>query len=84
MTKKFASALRESETAGDLGKALFDALRDGDKAEFALQVLGDSDFANLKVPAYIREGLEWLQTKLEKKSKELLIIPTASVNVTGQ
>ncbi|AVD90923.1 AAA family ATPase [Pseudomonas sp. SWI44] len=84
LTKKFASALRESETAGDLGKALFDALRDGDKAEFALQVLGDSDFANLKVPAYIREGLEWLQTKLEKKSKELLIIPTASVKVTGQ
>lgn len=82
LTKAFAAALRQSQTADDLGKALFDALRDGDKAKFALQVLGDPDFAKLTVPEYIREGLFWLETKLKKKSKELLIVPTASIVVT--
>ena len=84
LTKAFSKALREAETADDLGQALFDALRDGDKAEFALQILGDPDFAKVTVPEYIREGLIWLETKLKKKSKELLIIPTASIEVTGQ
>jgi len=84
LTKAVSKALRESETADDLGQAFFDALRDGDKAEFVLQTLGDPNFAKLAVPEYIREGLTWLETKLKKKSKELLIIPTASIEVTGQ
>ncbi|MDD0977530.1 AAA family ATPase [Pseudomonas fontis] len=84
LTKPFAAALRESETADALGRALFDALREGDKAKFALQVLGDPDFAKLTVPEYIREGLVWLEEKLKKKSKELLIVPTASIEVTEQ
>lgn len=84
LTKLFAKALRESNTADDLGQALFDALRGGDKAEFALQVLGDPDFAKVMVPEYIREGLVWLEGKLRKKSKELLIIPSASIEVTGK
>lgn len=84
LTKAVSKALRESETADDLGQALFDALRNGDKAEFALQVLGDPDFTKVAIPEYIREGLIWLETKLKKKSKELLIIPTASIEVTGQ
>ncbi|MEN5198972.1 AAA family ATPase [Pseudomonas wadenswilerensis] len=84
LTKAVSKALRESETADDLGQGLFDALRNGDKAEFVLQILGDPDFAKVTVPLYIREGLTWLETKLKKKSKELLIIPTASIEVTGQ
>ncbi|MEN2394323.1 AAA family ATPase [Pseudomonas halotolerans] len=84
LTKAVSKALRESETADDLGQALFDALRNGDKAEFALQILGDPNFAKVAIPEYIREGLTWLETKLKKKSKELLIIPTASIEVTGQ
>ncbi|HCF7230423.1 AAA family ATPase [Pseudomonas aeruginosa] len=82
LTKPFAVALRESKTADDLGRALFDALREGDKAKFALQVLGDPDFTKLTLPEYIREGLVWLEEKLKKKSKELLIVPTASIEVT--
>lgn len=84
LTRSFAKALREAETALGLGTALFDELRSGDKAEFALQVLEDPDFAKLTVPEYIREGLTWLEDKLKKKSKELLIIPTASIEVTAQ
>jgi hypothetical protein len=78
----FGTALEAAETSADLGKALFDKLRDGDKAEFALKVLGDPQFAQLKVPAYIHEGLEWLQSKLKMKSKEFLVIPSAIVEVT--
>lgn len=84
LTKAVSKALRESETADDLGQVLFDALRNGDKAEFVLQILGDPNFAKVAVPEYIREGLTWLETKLKKKSKELLIIPTASIEMTGQ
>ena len=84
LTRSFAKALREAETGLGLGTALFEELRGGDKAEFAMQVLEDPDFAKLTVPAYIHEGLSWLEDKLKKKSKELLIIPTASIEVTAQ
>lgn len=80
--RSFAKALREAETSLELGTELFTKLKDGDKAEFALHVLGDSDFAKLTVPTYIHEGLAWLQSKLERKSKELLVIPSAIVEVT--
>ncbi|MNF89226.1 hypothetical protein D3C84_717430 [compost metagenome] len=82
LMRSFAKALREAETPLELGTELFTKLKDGDKAEFALHVLGDSNFAQLTVPAYIHEGLTWLQSKLERKSKELLVIPSASVEVT--
>lgn len=73
----FGRALKSAETSTDLGTALFKNLRNCDKAEFALQVLGDRDFPQLKVPAYIHEGLEWLQAKLKTKSKEFLLTPSA-------
>ena len=37
---------------------------------------------DLLLPAYIHEDLAWLQSKLERKSKELLVIPSAIVEVT--
>jgi len=83
LMRSFGKALRDSETPQDLGAALFNKLRDGDKAEFALHVLGDPDFADLSIPAYIHEGLTWLQSKLERKSSELLVIPSAIVEVTS-
>lgn len=83
LTRGFGKALRDSETSQYLGEAIFDLLRNGDKAEFALQVLSDPDFATLSIPTYIQEGLIWLQTKLERKSKELLIIPSSAAGVTS-
>lgn len=82
LMRAFGKALETAETSADLGTALFNKLRDGDKAEFALQVLGDPQFEQLNVPAYIHEGLEWLQSKLKMKSKEFLVIPSAIVEVT--
>lgn len=82
LTGAFARALEASETPSALGKALFDKLRDGDKAEFVLKTLGDPQFAKLNVPAYIQEGLEWLESKLRMKSKELLVVPSSSIEVS--
>lgn len=80
--RAFGKALQDADTSADLATALFNKLRDGDKAEFALQVLADPQFAQLSVPAYIHEGLDWLQSKLKLKSKEFLVIPSAIVEVT--
>lgn len=82
LMRAFGKALQDADTSADLAAALFNKLRDGDKAEFALQVLADPQFAQLIVPAYIHEGLEWLQSKLKLKSKEFLVIPSAIVEVT--
>jgi hypothetical protein len=82
LVRAFARALKDADSAEALGSALFEELRDGDKAGFALLVLGDSEFASLTVPEYISEGLAWLQAKLERKQKELLVVPAAATEVT--
>ncbi|MGI6162216.1 MAG: ATP-dependent nuclease [Christensenellales bacterium] len=57
-------------TAGsfdNLHKKIYNALRKGksdQKAEFALDIIYAIDPNNIIVPAYIAEGLEWLQTLL--------------------
>jgi hypothetical protein len=53
---------------------MFEALRTGKKAEFALDVLGAETFENLTVPRYIAEGLIWLQERLKKKQSEILTV----------
>lgn len=73
LTKKFSKAIAEKSTVEELGKAMFDALKSGKKAEFALDVLFLlSDQALLKVPTYIHEGLSWLQEQVERKQQEVL------------
>lgn len=74
---QFARALQSATTAEELSESFFEALRDGNKAEFALEVLGATTFPMLTVPNYIREGLVWLEWKLRKKQSELVIV-TAS------
>ncbi len=83
LMRAFARALNGAESSNNLASLLFESLRDGDKAEFALQVLGDPGFAELTIPEYIREGLTWLQSKLERKQRELLVVPTAITEVTA-
>jgi predicted ATP-dependent endonuclease of OLD family len=73
LVRKFATALKDSADAGALGTALFEALRDGDKAEFALTVLGDQQFDSLQIPTYIKDGLVWLQGRVAKKQNEILV-----------
>jgi predicted ATP-dependent endonuclease of OLD family len=78
---RFARSLQVAKTPEELANDLFEALRDGNKAEFALEVLGDAAFPELTVPDYIREGLEWLESKLRKKQSELVLVTTMSTEV---
>ena len=84
LMRAFSEAVQTADTAQVLGEALFEKLRTGDKAEFALEILGDPEFSQLVVPTYIREGLTWLQSKLELKRKDLLVVPPAIVEVTEE
>jgi hypothetical protein len=48
---------------------MFEALKNAEKAKFALDLLFFIDDTNkLKAPLYISEGLKWLSETLEKKS----------------
>ena len=62
--------------AADFGAAMFEALRKGDKAKFALELLYLKEPKELKVPTYIHEGLSWLQDQLERKQKDVLPLAT--------
>lgn len=72
LAAKFSKALKEKTTVDELGKALFDDLRKGNKAEFALNVISSPDFDTITVPTYIAESLEWLEARLRKKQTEIL------------
>jgi hypothetical protein len=72
LVRKFREAILKGGDVGSLGKAMFDALRTGKKAEFALEIIDAKEFDAIKVPSYIAEGLAWLQSRLEKKQVEIL------------
>lgn len=82
LMKAFVNVLNDAQTPEAIGKGFFDALREGKKAEFVLLVLGDKNFSNLKIPEYISESLNWLESKLRSKQKELLVIPPEGLEVT--
>jgi len=72
MVKEFRVAIEQQKTAASLGQEMFKILKDGKKAEFALELLYLQDPKALKVPTYINEGLKWLQEQLERKQLEVL------------
>lgn len=82
LMKAFFKVLNESQTSEAVGKGFFNELREGKKAEFVLLVLGDKNFSNLEIPVYISDGLNWLESKLRSKQKELLVIPPEGAEVT--
>ena len=61
-------------------QSAFDTIRDSGfkKAEFALDLLYLSNFDNIKVPAYISEGLQWLESVLKPR---LMQTPLVNNNV---
>jgi predicted ATP-dependent endonuclease of OLD family len=70
---RFRNDIAAAQTADGLCAALFDSLRASPKkAEFALEVLELKDPEQLAVPAYIAEGLAWLQAQLQGKHVEVL------------
>ncbi|MCR5939807.1 ATP-dependent endonuclease [Ochrobactrum sp. XJ1] len=68
---KFQKIADDATDAGDLAAKVKSAIDDGDKAEFALELLFSDDIENLRVPDYIGHGLLWLKKQLERKEADL-------------
>jgi predicted ATP-dependent endonuclease of OLD family len=68
---KFRGAIADSVDFAALSAAMKQALKTGNKAEFALDLLEIENPSDLKPPHYIREGLLWLSSQLERKKAEL-------------
>lgn len=75
---KFRNAIADGGGATAVGASMYTALRNGKKAEFALEVLMADNFDNLKVPQYIAEGLKWLLDQMKKKQVEILTTAAAT------
>ena len=71
LVETFSTAISAAKSVNDLSAAAFKALKDGDKARFALDLLFLQDPTTLKVPTYIGEGLAWLQEQLSRKHVEI-------------
>lgn len=72
LVRKFRDAINAGGGVAAIGKRMYDALKSGKKAEFALDVIETKEFDSIVVPRYIAEGLEWLLEQLKKKRVEIL------------
>jgi len=72
LVRKFSDAIEAGGGASAIGEQMYLALKNGKKAEFALDVIEAEGFNDLVVPRYIAEGLEWLLLQLKKKRVEIL------------
>jgi predicted ATP-dependent endonuclease of OLD family len=83
LIKKMFEAVNK-KTINDVCDAMFKALSNNSKkAEMALELLLTDDPNKLNPPQYISEGLNWLQTELERKQSDRIpaITPDMSKNV---
>ena len=70
LIERFRASLTDSADLDQLAQASSQALAQGGKAEFALDLLNSDEIHNLKVPAYIDSGLLWLAKQLKRKEEE--------------
>ena len=63
MVKKFQEALNKNNIDKCV-EEMFNALKPSYKAPFAIELLYSDQFDDIKTPQYIKDGLEWLNTKL--------------------
>ncbi|MBP2534862.1 AAA family ATPase [Agrobacterium tumefaciens] len=68
---KLKAAVDNSPDVAQLGVAIFNALKEGGKAEFALSLLELEDPKALQPPLYILEGLMWLGTQVKSRQADL-------------
>ncbi|MGJ0531852.1 AAA family ATPase [Methylocystis sp.] len=74
---KFSKAIDAAADLPALAEAVRETLKDGGKAEFALDLLFSTDVGKLAVPTYIETGLLWLIEQLRRKEDDLA--PKAAV-----
>jgi len=71
LLRKFKEALGKN-TLSEASKELFDSLGAGSKAGMALELLYLTDPKSFEPPAYISDGLKWLEEKLAEKKQDFL------------
>ena len=71
LIKKMVDAVVKP-TLGEACKDMFNALKDGKKAEMALNLLYTTEPSELQPPEYINEGLEWLKDKLGLRNRDFI------------
>ncbi|CAN5373694.1 ATP-dependent endonuclease [soil metagenome] len=80
---KLSAAVKAAAEAGDLSalaESLYDGIVGRDKAEFALEMLlSIEDERKVVVPAYISEGLQWLESEVSR----LPLLPSSEVSDVG-
>ena len=72
LIKKISTAIDLHSTPYALGEAMFVALKNAKKAEFALDLLDLPESSPLQMPTYINEGLSWLESQLKRKQGEIV------------
>jgi predicted ATP-dependent endonuclease of OLD family len=78
LLKKITEALGKA-ALNEACKEMFENLRVGSKAEMALELLYLTEPSELDPPAYISDGLKWLEGKLDEKKQDFLATATAEV-----
>lgn len=71
--KTIRDAIGDNTSVRELHEVILDRLEKTSKAEFALDLLYYEDPAAIRVPEYIRNGLEWLQEQLLLRQQEVLV-----------
>lgn len=69
---KFRDALTNSVDLTTLAVNTSEILKNGTKAEFALDILFCEEVDQIKVPSYIDEGLVWLADQLKRKEEAVV------------
>jgi predicted ATP-dependent endonuclease of OLD family len=72
LLKKLKAAL-ERNTLEDACNDMFNNLEKGSKAEMALELLYLTEPEQLVPPAYIFDGLDWLEKTLEQKKQDVIL-----------
>ena len=80
LLKKLKEAL-EKETLSEASKEMYESVtaKHSNKAEMALELLYLTEPNELKPPAYISEGLKWLEDKLTERKQDFLASATTEV-----
>jgi len=72
LLKKLSSALHKN-SLNQASKEMFESLGIGNKAEMALELFYLTEPKDLVPPAYISEGLKWLEDRLREKQSSMAI-----------
>ena len=81
---KFKKAVNDALTPAELGEKLFNLLKGGDKAAFALDILFQEDPALLHMPKYIADGLAWLEERIKRKQAEVVAETVAAIAAVAE